>query len=108
MAPEETQSAGLSRLHLMEAMFHLDYAIEHLVNLCNDEVCDDIRTDTRSAQNQLEIIHTHLCEETDDVFNFDNWHGLEALLERNREAIGHWSAYQFSEWKQSGKVPTNG
>jgi len=108
MAPEETQSAGLSRLHLMEAMFHLDYAIEHLVNLCNDEVYDDIRTDTRSAQNQLEIIHTHLCEETDDVFNFDNWHGLEALLERNREAIGHWSAYQFSEWKQSGKVPTNG
>ena len=108
MAPEETQAAGLARLHLMEAMFHLDYAIEHLVNLSDNEICDIIRTDIRGTQNQLEIVHTHLCEETDDIFNFDNWHGLEALLERNREAIGHWSAYQFSEWKQSGKVPSNG
>ena len=108
MAIEEIKSAGLARLHLMEAMFHLDYTIEHLVNLCNDEICDDIRTDIRRTQNQLEIIHTHLCENTDDLFNLGNWHGLEALLERNREAIGHWSAYQFSEWKQSGKVPTNG
>jgi len=46
MAPEETQSAGLSRLHLMEAMFHLDHAIEHLINLCNDEICDDVPGDS--------------------------------------------------------------
>ena len=108
MAPEETKAAGLSRLHLMEAIFHLDFAIEHMLNLSNDEVCYDLRSDIKSLQNTLDMLHTEVMEATDDLFNFDDWHGLEAFSERAREVMGNWGAYQFSDWKSTGKVPTNG
>lgn len=108
MANEETQSAGLARLHLMEAMLHLDYAIEHLVNLSDDEIYEDLRGNIKSLQSTLDMLHTEVMEATDDIFDFDNWHGLEAFSERARMIMGNWGAYQFSEWKQSGKVPTNG
>lgn len=108
MAIEETNAAGLARLHLMEAIFHLDFAIEHMLNLSNDEVCYDLRGDIKSLQSTLDMLHTEVMEATDELFNFDDWHGLEAFSERAREVMGDWSAYQFSEWKQSGKVPNHG
>lgn len=108
MAPEETNSAGLSRLHLMEAIIHLDFVVEHMTNLCNDEACEDLRGEIRQTQNTLDMLHSQLIEETDEQYNFDSWSGLEAFSERARDIMGSWGAYQFSEWKQSGKVPTNG
>jgi hypothetical protein len=103
MAPEEIKSAGMCRLHLMEAIFHIEFAMEHIQNLANDEDIYNIGHNIRSAQSHIETIHTDLCEETDALV-FNDWSGQEALFERMREALGHWSAYQFSEWKQTGKV----
>ena len=109
MAIEETKSAGLARLHLIEAMHHLELASEHMINLCNNEECEDIRYEILSAQRDIDMIHIDLMEQTDNLSSYSDWSGLEALIERmSKTKIKDWSAYQFSEWKQSGKVKNNG
>lgn len=109
---------GMARLHLMEAMTHVQEAIE-LTRDCqceaedNDDdyavdLLDDIIGDLKSARHNISMSHMHLLDDALGDYDYDDWSGLEAFLHRAGPIMSDWSAYEFSAWKSTGKVPNHG
>jgi len=117
MKPENKLNIGLARMHVLEAYFHLELARDALTNLEEDSDLDSYLYDLfldhhifciSSSMKELDHLHANMIEDTPESYDYNDWTGIEAFLERARSVIQDWSAYQFSSWKSTGKDPTNG
>lgn len=109
---------GMARLHLMEAMTHVQEAIE-LTRDCSTEaedndddyavdLLDDVIGDLKNARHCISVSHMNLLDELLGDYDYDDWSGLEAFLHRAGPIMSTWSSYEFSAWKSTGKVPNHG
>ena len=77
-----------------------------ILELCEESLCAAYGITTDQYVNEetkvtYDEIFMKAGSMTEDVINL-------MLLQFIRQYLKTWSAYQFSEWKQTGKVPTHG
>lgn len=79
-----------------------------IMSLCEYAVCaaHDVTVDdyvNEETDISYDTIFGDAASMTEQVINL-----MLARFAAQHSGMKSWSAYQFSEWKQSGKVPTNG
>ena len=81
---------------------------QSIISLCEAAVCAAHDVSVENYINEktdvsYDTIFGDAASMTEQVINL-----MLARFAAQHSGMKSWSAYQFSEWKQSGKVPTNG